>query len=213
MTNFSLIKLECPVCGEIFSSGSIRSCGYASKRTDFRPNYWGMNPVKYFYYLCPHCGFCASGSYFGQQLFSLELIRKIKELSPLKGNKVSSKLERAMICLELMNATGFSTLNTFEFACHWIEPYWWADNESDIKKYGKIVIEYLAKAFNEDSVPEDKIHCFKYLMGEIYRRIEKIKKAHEIFDILLSDIKNDRDNPIYELASQQKLAPKEDISL
>ena len=212
MTTFSAIKLNCPICEETFSSGRIGSCGYASKRTDFRPNYWGMNPVTYFYHLCPHCGFSASESYFGQKITNSELVMMVKELGPLNENKLSSKLERAMICLEIMNATEFLSLNSYELACYWLEPYWWAENEEDIKKFGKVVINYLTKAFKENSVPEEQIHNFQYLIGEIYRRIGETEKAHEFFDIVLSELKEDKNNTIYKLAFQQKTAPEEDFS-
>lgn len=211
MTTLSAIKLNCPICGDTFSSGRIGSCGYASKRTDFRPNYWGMNPVKYFYHLCPHCGFCASEDFFGKKILNSELIRQIKELGPLKEDKLSSKLERAAICLELMVATGYLSLNSFEFASSWREPYWWAEDESDIKKFGKIVINYLTKAFEEHSIPEENTHFFQYLIGEIYRRIGDPKKAHEYFDLVLSSLKYDEENQIYKLAYQQKTTPQEDI--
>jgi hypothetical protein len=171
-----------------------------------------MNPVTYFYHLCPYCGFCASESYFKQKIANSELVMMVKELGPLKENKLSSKLERAMICLEIMNASGFSSMSSFELACYWMEPYWWAENEDDIIKFGKVVINYLTKAFKENSVPEDQIHDFQYLMGEIYRRIGDTEKAHEFFDIVLSELKEDKNNPTYKLAFQQKTAPEEDFS-
>jgi len=48
MTTTYPIQLSCPVCETNFESTSIGSCGYASKRTDFLPNYWGLDPVPFF---------------------------------------------------------------------------------------------------------------------------------------------------------------------
>ena len=103
MTTFSPISLACSVCNTIFESNEIGSCGFGSKRTDFRPNYWGFNPVIFFYHLCPNCGFCGPKSMFESKLDNAELRKKIDQLGPLSEFSLSQKLERAVICLQIMN--------------------------------------------------------------------------------------------------------------
>ncbi|TFF84267.1 MAG: DUF2225 domain-containing protein [Promethearchaeota archaeon] len=212
MTTYSLIKLNCPVCKTTFSSGSIGSCGFASKRTDFRPNYWGMNPVEFFYHLCPRCGFCASMKFIKKDIKHPEFIKKLKSLEPLnKENKLSEKLERAAVCAELMNELKIHLFNSFSLGNFWLEPYWWAEEDTNIKKYGKIVISYFEKAFNEKMVPEDQIYCYKYLIGEICRRVGETKKANEFFDYVINELSDDTNNKFYQLAVQQRNDPKEDL--
>lgn len=210
MTTLHRIELNCPVCEESFESREIGSCGFASKRTDFRPNYWGFNPVYYFYHLCPHCGFCASKSMFKMNFDSKELKEKMRELGPLQDDVLSKKLERAMQCLELANELGITEVNDLTLANSWVEPYWWAENEEEIEKFGKSVLGYFYKAFEKDQVPADQVPTIKYLMGEIHRRIGLVEKANALFDEVLSLAEDNEElKKIYEFALQQKTNPKD----
>ena len=212
MTTLHPIELKCSVCEKTFKSSEIGSCGYANRRTDFRPNYWGFNPVYYFYHLCSHCGFCAPKSVFEMNFDKTEIKQKMDELGPLKNDNLSKKLERAMVCLEIANELGIANVNDLTLANNWIEPYWWAEKEGEIKKFGKIALRYFYRAFEKNQVPADQIISTKYLMGEINRRIGKIEKAIELFDEVLSLTENDNElKDIYNLALQQKTDPKDNI--
>jgi len=212
MTTLVPIELKCSVCEKTFESSEIGSCGFANRRTDFRPNYWGFNPVYYFYHLCPHCGFCASKSIFETNFDKTEIKHKMDELGPLKNDILSKKLERAMVCLEITNELGIANVNDLTLANNWIEPYWWAENEGEIKKFGNIALRYFYRAFEKNQVPADQIISTKYLMGEINRRIGNIEKAIELFDEVLSLAENDNElKDIYNLALQQKTDPKDNI--
>lgn len=214
MTTLHPIELQCAVCEKTFESSEIGSCGYASKRTDFRPNYWGFNPVYYFYHLCPHCGFCAPKSVFEMEFDKNKaaIKHKIDELGPLKTDNLSKKLERAMVCLEIANELEIVKINELTLANNWIEPYWWAENEAEIKKFGEIALRYFYSAFEKDEIPPDQIISIQYLMGEINRRIGNREKAIELFDEVLALAKNDEKlKDIFNLAMQQKSDPKDII--
>ncbi|MFX1445480.1 MAG: DUF2225 domain-containing protein [Promethearchaeota archaeon] len=212
MTTLYPIELQCAVCDKTFESSEIGSCGYASKRTDFRPNYWGFNPVYYFYHLCPHCGFCAPKSVFEMDFdkHKTEIKQKMDELGLLDNKILSMKLERAMICLQIANELGIVHVDDFTLANNWIEPYWWADDPGDIKKFGEIALRYFYSAFEKNQVPNDQKISTKYLMGEINRRIGNKEKAIELFDELLSLAGNNKElREIYSLTLQQKTNPKD----
>jgi uncharacterized protein (DUF2225 family) len=212
MTTFYPISLTCPVCDILFDSNEIGSCGYGSKRTDFRPNYWGFNPVMYFYHLCPRCGFCAPKSMFESKLDNLELRNKIDQLGPLSKVTLSKKLERAMICLEIMNDLEITKKNNFDLANNWLNPYWWAESAKNEEKFGKVVLDYFEKAFKEGKVPDDQIFAVKYLMAEINRRIGNKETANEMFDEVIALTENNKEQEfIYNLAIQQKAKPKENL--
>ena len=203
MTTLHPIELKCSVCEKTFESREIGSCGFANRRRDFRPNYWGFNPVYYFYHLCPHCDFCAPKSVFEMNFDKTEIKQKMDELGPLKNDNLSKKLERAMVCLEIANELGIANVNDLTLANNWIEPYWWAEKEGEIKKFGKIALQYFYRAFEKDQVPADQIISTKYLMGEINRRIGNIEKAIELFDEVLSLAESDKElKDIYNLALQ-----------
>ena len=136
MTTLHPIEIQCSLCEKTFESSEIGSCGYANRRTDFRPNYWGLNPVYYFYHLCPNCGFCAPKRMFEMDFDKnkMELKQKVDELGLLDDNILSSKLERAVVCLEIANELGIVNVNELTLANNWIEPYWWALDEGEIQK-------------------------------------------------------------------------------
>lgn len=211
MTTFYPIKLKCPVCKNIFESYMMGSCGYASKRTDFRPNYWGSNPVELMYHLCA-CGFCSKKSYFELEINDADFIIKIEDLGSLTNCFLSEKIERAMICMELLNEFGYINLNTLDLANNWINAFWWSRNMDRIKKFGKIVLEYFQDAYENNLIEQDQLPTIRYLMVEINRRIGNIKNANELFDEVISDIKDNEDQEnIYKLAFQQRYDPKENI--
>ncbi len=212
MTTMHPIELKCKICEKIFESFEIGSCGFASKRTDFRPNYWGANPVYYFYHLCPHCGFCAPLSMFEMNFDNIEIKPKIDELGPLTNESLSKKLERAMVCLEIANELGIVNLNELTLANYWVDPYWWANEEAEIQEFGNTALGYYYTAFEKNQVPTDQVIATKYLMGEINRRTGNSEKAIELFNEVLSLAENNNElKDIYNLALQQKTNPKENI--
>jgi uncharacterized protein (DUF2225 family) len=212
MTTLFPISLRCPICEIKFGSNEIGSCGFASKRTDFRPNYWGLNPVNYFYHLCPDCGFCASKSLFESQITHEGVIQAIKELGVLQESSLPMKLERAMVCLELLRDSGLIHRNNFDLANSWINVFWWAETKEQEHKFGEIVISYLKQAISEDNLSDEDVTISKYLIAEISRRIGNLDEAVNYFDEVISLIKDDTDSKfLYELALQQKMQPQENI--
>jgi uncharacterized protein (DUF2225 family) len=216
MTTFYPIELVCPVCETEFTSQEVGSCGHASKRTDFRPNYWGANPVSYFYHDCPECGFCGIKNYYKKQIESEEFKEEIKGIEPLKKDSnnsiLFSKIKRAMSCLEAMNEHQIININEFALANNWMNAFWWANNSEDLKNAGEIVLKYFAEAFQKGQVPENQILVVMYLRGEINRRMGNTEKAEKFFDRVLKLVKEHEDpNNIASLAEQQKNDPQEHL--
>jgi len=212
MTTFHPITLICTICRNSFESNEIASCGYANKRTDFRPNYWGFNPVEYFYHLCVNCGFCAPKNLFETKIESSDLKQKIEQIGNTPINSLSQKLERAMVCLEFLNDLGLTNKNEFELGNIWLDLYWWSENLEEIKKFGEKIINYYEIAFEKGQVPSDQFYTILYLIGEIYRRIGNQDQANKYFDEVISLTKNRKDQEtVHNLAIQQKTNPKENL--
>ena len=208
MTTIFPITLHCPICKSKFGSNEIGSCGYASKRADFRPNYWGMNPVYYFYHLCPECGYCGSRNTFEFEINDEKLREKVEALESLKDPSLSTKLERAMNCLELLNDHGILKLTEFDLGNRWIEFFWWSEGDKAIMS-GERVIEYFKQSLEKDLVPDDEISIIKYLIGEISRRIGNKEQAKTYFDEVISSTTNEEF--IHELAVRQSTEPQENL--
>jgi len=213
MTTFSPILLICSVCGKSFKSNEIASCGFANKRTDFRPNYWGFNPVEYFFHLCPHCFFCAPKHTFESKIENDDVKKEILRLNNhQKDYTLPQKLEQAIICLEILNKFGIVEKNEFELAESWLQPYWWSESVQEEKKFGEKVLKYYEIAFDKGQIPSDHFYPLLYLMGEINRRIGNQEKASKYFNEVISLTKNrdDQEN-IRNLAIQQKTNPQENL--
>lgn len=212
MTTLAPIKLKCPVCTNEFESQVIGSCGFASKRTDFRPNYWGFNPTEYFYHLCPDCGFCGSKKYFEGLIKNKEIKMEIKQLGILTDYSLPEKVQRAANCLQIMRKHGKEEINNFLIGDSWIKAFWWALSANKEQEYGEKAIRFFEKALKGNQIPEDQIMGIRYLLGEIYRRIGKPKEASKKFDEVIALTGNKEEYRfIHHLAKQQKKDPKDTL--
>jgi uncharacterized protein (DUF2225 family) len=206
------INLTCPVCGSQFESQEIGSCGFASKRTDFRPNYWGLNPTEYFFHLCPNCGFCAGKSNFEETINNPEFKQKMDRVGSLKEVKPSNKLAQAAKCLEAMHECHLQELTDLKLGETWILAYWWSENPKDEAIYGDFALAYFKKAFQTETVPEEEIPTITYLMGEINRRLGRKAEASTFFDkALILAGKKKESQFIAKMVKQQKESPKDDL--
>ena len=212
MTTFASINLTCTICGTAFDSNEICSCGFASKRTDFRPNYWGFNPAEYFVHLCPNCGFCSNKESFNGKVYPDEFKEEINSLGVIKAESLGKKLERAAICEEIMNKHEIVKKNNYDMANTWIHPFWWTKNKTDMINYGEKVLSYFEKALDQNEIPQKRVIENIYLMGEINRRIGKLETAADYFDDVIAKLEgNEELKGLRELAIQQKIEPKDNL--
>ncbi len=213
MTTFFPIELDCPVCDRHFHSQVVGSCGHASMRTDFRPNYWGMNPTLYFFHVCPQCGFCGTQSDFELDIGNPEFINAVKTMEPLNENPtISQKVERAVQCLEELKRYNIKEVDEFALANKWIIAYWWADNLQELKRYGEHTLSYFEQAFQGGQIPDNLILRFIYLQGEINRRLGNFEQANKFFDealVLAGKYPDSKDLAL--LAQQQKQDPNDEL--
>jgi len=147
----------------------------------------------------------------------VEFKKKIKNIEPLTqnsyGKEFSSRIERAMLCLEALSEYNIININELELGNNWMNAFWWANTPENQEKFGKIVLGYFATAFKKEQVPEKDILQFIYLRGEINRRIGKKDKANKFFDRVIKLAKKLPDpHNISSLAEQQKTNPKENLS-
>jgi hypothetical protein len=149
---------------------------------------------------------------FDAKLENAELRKRIDELNPLSEDSLSKKLERAMICLEIMNELELTEKDDFALANNWIDPYWWAESVEEEKRFGAIVLDYFEKALSKGQVPSDQFFAIKYLMAEINRRMGNSDNANKIFDDVIYLTENDKEQEvIHNLAVQQRNNPKDNL--
>jgi uncharacterized protein (DUF2225 family) len=72
----------CPVCESRFPVTAVNSCGSHGADSDFRPHYWGPDPLENYVHSCSECGFSGYQQDFLDGV-SETVIRKIRKfLSP-----------------------------------------------------------------------------------------------------------------------------------
>ena len=64
MTTILDLVVLCPDCHEAFVTHALGSYGNAGQDTDFRPHYWGLNPLPFMVHECPNCSFVAPDDRF-----------------------------------------------------------------------------------------------------------------------------------------------------
>jgi hypothetical protein len=111
-----------------------------------------------------------------------------------------------------LNEFGYVDLNTLDLANNWINAFWWARNDDEINRFGKQVLDYFQDAYENNLIKKEEIFTIRYLMGEIHRRMGNVTKAAELFDEVISQSKDIKDQEdICKLALRQKTDPKENL--
>ena len=103
--------LECPVCGEQFSTKIVKTgkAKLLGTDDDMRPKYEGIDPVKYDVELCPTCGYAALTRFFpnitsGQAKLIRENISQKVRLHPFNGEIYTYEEAMERYQLALANA-------------------------------------------------------------------------------------------------------------
>jgi len=214
MTTIVPIDLTCPICDDTFESKTVGSFSSKSIRTDFRPNYLGKNPVPLLFHACPTCGFCGDLNNYKLDIKNTDFKKDIKKMPSLMNKSYSpsltSKIARTVRCLEKIKQYKIKEINELTLANKWIMAFWWATNLDDKRKYGEITLDHLKQAFKKNLVPEKLFLRYKYLQGEINRRIGNNEKANFYFNKTLELSKKYPDpQDLASAAQQQKEEPKE----
>jgi len=217
-TRADAIPLVCPVCNFFFISWEVRSFGYETRRTDFRPNYEGDNPLRLYYHLCNKCKFSADQEYYLLDIpwakrGALEegLQRLFKEHGALVGKSLAGKLRYGALVGDLLQSLGLINEPLHDRTQSFVQAFWWSEPE-DAQKYGEAALNKLKDTAHAlDKASEDYLYTI-YMIGEISRRIGKMSDAHLYFEKLLSlraDRQNDSNRFLFDLAQQQMTQPME----
>jgi len=217
-TRADALPLVCPLCNFFFISWEVKSFGYETRRTDFRPNYTGDNPMRLFYHLCPKCKFCADQEYFNLDIEwgkrkPLEdgLAKLFEEHDGAQGKSLAAKLLYGALVGDLLQSLELIDEPLHDRTMSFVQAFWWSEPE-EAQRFGDAALNKLketAHALGKDS--EDYLYTL-YMIGEISRRTGKMSDAHLYFEKLLSlrpDRQNDSNRFLFELAKQQMTDPKE----
>lgn len=212
MTTVFQQHFECGCCRYQFDDAVIGSCGYANKDSDFRPNYWGMNPLPYFIHSCPRCGYTAYdiGSIppaalqvwlvkGGMQFVLTQLEESIRQAAQQYGSGWQKYL-RAVICAE---QAGLDTLKIADLFLHMA---WTARSEEafSAERYAqRRALHYFRQAFEAELVPGAMQPEVLYLIGELYRRVGEFVPAQARLEAAIAAAERRDNEDIARLARHQ----------
>jgi hypothetical protein len=217
-TRADALPLVCPVCNFFFISWEVKSFGYETRRTDFRPNYTGDNPMRLYYHMCNKCKFCADQEYYNLDIDwgkrgPLEdgLAVLFKEHGKDIAKSLAAKLLYGALVGDLLQSLELIDEPLHDRTLSFVQAFWWcADEES--QRFGDAALDKLKDTAHVlEKTSEDYLYTI-YMVGEISRRMGKMSNAHLYFEKLLSlrpDRQNDSNRFLFDLARQQMTEPRE----
>ncbi|MHA1229144.1 MAG: DUF2225 domain-containing protein [Candidatus Helarchaeota archaeon] len=183
MTTIALDNFKCPICDHEFEAYVLASFSVCTQRTDFRPNYGGLTPVKFQIKVCPKCGFSAENYFYDSEIENSEFKTKIKEeFKPVKNYddgdySLEEKLERVIKCYKLMKLYNIGKIDDYYMGNLYLTAYYWIRNREKVMKYGELAIKKFQDALKSPLLKEEEIWRLRYLIAEINRRIGNIDEA------------------------------------
>ena len=217
-TRVEALPLICPVCNFFFVSWEVKSFGYETRRTDFRPNYQGDNPMKLYYHLCTKCRFCAEEEYFRLELHwnkRMSLEDGLEELYLKYGEGITrsmaAKLHYSAHVAQLLNKLGLIEEPLHDQTMAFVQAFWWSEPD-EASKFGDAALGRLKDAVDRlEKGSEDYLYML-YMIGEISRRLGRAMDARLYFEMLLGlrqEKLNESNKFLFDLANQQMTEPKD----
>ncbi|MFX1533358.1 MAG: DUF2225 domain-containing protein [Promethearchaeota archaeon] len=181
MTTLASSSFTCPICNHTFTDTVIMSTNnFGGVETDFRNHAVGFDPLPHYVHQCPECYFSMMGNNFpaSDDLKEYVLSKEIFEgMSQDVLRETSTKYEI------YGRALAFNQNPDEQVGWAYLRASWMARSErnrDDEKRLQLLAVKYFEKTFNERTLnnPEDYVHI-KFLIGELYRRVESFSKAIE----------------------------------
>jgi uncharacterized protein (DUF2225 family) len=218
ITKVDALPLVCPVCNFFFVSWEAKAFGYETRRTDFRPNYQGDNPMKLYYHLCTKCKFCADQEYFRLEIHwakRMALEDGIEELYMKYGEDITrsmaAKLYYGAHIGELLDKLGLIDESLHDRTMAYVQAFWWSEQE-EAKKFGEGALEKLKETAGQVEKGSEEYIYTIYMIGEISRRLGRGIDARLYFEQLLTlreKHQHESNRFIFDLARQQMAGPRD----
>ena len=174
MTTMFEKNLECPACGTRLSVHVVGSCGQAGQDTDFRPHYWGADPLRHFIHSCPNCLFSGTEAHF-QEPVSDELRTWLGEQRGLPRPETGSA--RFVLAGRCRARAGDDLVAVADL---YLRGSWCARNDEDPdaeRTCQQASREFFARALEAGGIPADEREPIAYLVGELHRRLGEFAEA------------------------------------
>ncbi len=148
------------------------SCGYHGQDTDFRPRYWGADPLPNFVHRCPGCDFCSYTALF----------RKLKHPpEDLEYDPGGYPIKRYELAARKAVEHGASSEQIADFYLHaaWCarRPSWRRIERRNLQRAAR----WFASAVSRGEIDRRELAKTVYLIGELRRRCGDFEGALDWF--------------------------------
>lgn len=180
------VDKECPVCKHSFPVTKVRSKLQMIKQdSDFCTYYKEINPNYYTIWVCPHCGYAAQDSYFGEQSpAAVDKIRKFLDarqvsvnFSGIRSHEQAIATFKLAIFFAEMTSMLPSRLAGLYLKLGWL--YREVQQEEEEQLLLNKAREYYEQATLKERFPIGNMTeiTVEYIIGELYRRTGHIDQA------------------------------------
>jgi uncharacterized protein (DUF2225 family) len=170
----------CPVCESRFAVQAIQSCGSHGADSDFRPHYWGIDPLENFVHSCQECGFAG---YEEDYLDGVpeNVIRKIRKFLTPRTRDLT-RAAAPFFRFEFMALIyEWEDRDSLEVGDSFLKASWVARRQANREKerlYQREAVRRFEEALEigECEEPERRA-VVSYLVGDLHRRLNRRRRA------------------------------------
>ena len=180
MTTLTEEIRACPVCEARFAVTAVSSCGSHGADSDFRPHFWGTDPLENYVHSCVECGFSGYHQDFLDGV-SETVIRKIRKfLSP--RTRDLQRVNAPFFRYEFMALIyEWEDRNSLEVGDSFLKASWVARTRSNREKerlYQREAVRRFEEALEIGECEEQETRAIvSYLVGDLHRRLNRKRRA------------------------------------
>lgn len=174
----------CPVCEARFPVMAVSSCGSFGADSDFRPRFWGVDPLENFVHACNQCGFAGYPEDFQEGVTEV-VIRKIRKFLTPRTRDLSKahapffKYEFVALIYEWEDRASLEVADSF------LKASWVARSTSNREKerlYQREAVRRFEEALEiGECGRQDERAVVSYLVGDLHRRLNRRRRAETWF--------------------------------
>lgn len=184
MISLATETLTCPVCESIFPVRSIGSCGSHGCDSDFRPHYWGPDPLEHFVHSCEECGFSGYAEHFAEGV-SESVIRKIRKFLTPRTRDLS-RPQAPYFRYEFMALIHeWEDRDSLDVADAFLRASWVArarQNREKERLYQRESVRRFEEALEiGECTDQEQRAVVSYLVGDLHRRLNRRRRAETWF--------------------------------
>ena len=184
MTTLHTETRLCPVCEAVFPVHCVESFGSHGCDSDFRPHYWGPDPLEHFVHSCPDCGFSGYAENFDDGASEV-VIRKIRKFLTPRTRDLS-RPNSSFFRYEFMALIyEWEDRDSLDVADSFLRASWVAranKNREKERLYQREAVRRFEEALEIGECSDQQQRAVvSYLVGDLHRRLNRRRRAETWF--------------------------------